>query len=116
MAPGALADEYRLRVEKRCSRVLTASLPFGIHDRLHTHSDAMEPHQRAQPDEAMQTDLKQVGLDLCAAGTLWLPATAQNTGAIGKSMRVGLTRNVDRQWRFYERGNPYVSGPKRLRE
>jgi hypothetical protein len=69
----------------------------------------MEPHQRAQPDEAMQTDLKQVGLDLCAAGTLWLPATAQNTGAIGKSVRIGLPRNADRPWRFYERGNPYVS-------
>jgi DNA-3-methyladenine glycosylase len=66
--------------------------------------------------EAMQIDLRQDGLDLCAAGPLWLAATAQNTGAIGKSMRVGLTRNVDRQWRFYERGNPYVSGPKRLRE
>jgi hypothetical protein len=25
-------------------------------------------------------------------------------------VRIGLTRNVDRRWRFYERGNPYVSG------
>jgi DNA-3-methyladenine glycosylase len=66
--------------------------------------------------EAMQIDFKQDGLDLCAAGPLWLAATAQNTGAIGKSVRIGLTRNVDRLWRFYERGNPYVSGPKRLRE
>ncbi len=39
-----------------------------------------------------------------------------NTGAIGRAVRIGLTRNVDREWRFYERGNPYVSGPKRLRE
>ena len=69
----------------------------------------MEPHRRPQPDEAMRTDLRQDGLDLCAAGTLWLAATAQNTDAIGKSVRIGLTRNVDRQWRFYERGNPYVS-------
>ena len=66
--------------------------------------------------EAMRIDLRQDGLDLCAAGPLWLAATAQNTGAIGKSVRIGLTRNVDRRWRFYERGNPYVSGPKRLRE
>ena len=66
--------------------------------------------------EAMQIDFRQDGLDLCAAGPLWLAATAQNTGAIGKSVRIGLTRNVDRLWRFYERGNPYVSGPKRLRE
>jgi len=27
-----------------------------------------------------------------------------------------LTRNVDRKLRFYEEGNPYVSGPKRLRQ
>jgi DNA-3-methyladenine glycosylase len=66
--------------------------------------------------EAMRIDLRQDGLDLCAAGPLWLAATAQNAGAIGKSVRIGLTRNVDRPWRFYERGNPYVSGPKKLRE
>jgi DNA-3-methyladenine glycosylase len=66
--------------------------------------------------EAMQIDLTQDGLDLCAAGPLWLAETAQNPGAIGNSVRIGLTRNVDRRWRFYERGNPYVSGPKRLRE
>ena len=66
--------------------------------------------------EAMGIDLGQDGLDLCAAGPLWLAATAQSTGAIGESVRIGLTRNVDRRWRFYERGNPYVSGPKRLRE
>jgi DNA-3-methyladenine glycosylase len=66
--------------------------------------------------EAMQIDLEQDGLDLCAAGPLWLAATTQDTGAIGKSVRIGLTRNIDRRWRFYERGNPHVSGPKRLRE
>jgi DNA-3-methyladenine glycosylase len=66
--------------------------------------------------EAMEIDRKQDGLDLCAAGPLWLAAAARDTGPIGKSVRIGLTRNVDRLWRFYERGNPYVSGPKRLRE
>jgi DNA-3-methyladenine glycosylase len=66
--------------------------------------------------EAMRVDLKQDGVDLCAAGPLWLATTAQNAGAIGESGRIGLTRNVDALWRFYERGNPYVSGPKRLRE
>jgi DNA-3-methyladenine glycosylase len=66
--------------------------------------------------QAMQIDFRQDGLDLCAAGPLWLAASPQTTGAIGESVRIGLTRNVDRRWRFYERGNPYVSGPKRLRE
>jgi DNA-3-methyladenine glycosylase len=65
---------------------------------------------------AMQIDFKQDGLDLCAAGPLWLAASRRETGAIGKSVRIGLTRNVDRKLRFYERGSPYVSGPKRLRE
>ena len=63
---------------------------------------------------ALQIDLKQDGSDLCAAGPLWLAATAQKTGAIGKSVRIGLTRNANRRLRFYERGNPHVSGPKRL--
>jgi len=66
--------------------------------------------------EAMQIDFKQDGLDLCAAGPLWLAASRRETGAIGKSARIGLTRNVDRKLRFYERRSPYVSGPKRLRE
>lgn len=66
--------------------------------------------------EAMEIDLAQDGVDLCAAGPLWLAGSAQKTGAIGESVRIGLTRNVDARWRFYERGNPYVSGPKRLRE
>jgi len=66
--------------------------------------------------EAMQIDLAQNGMDLCAASPLWLAATAQETGAIGTSVRIGLTRNVDRPWRFYERGNPYVSGPKKLNQ
>jgi DNA-3-methyladenine glycosylase len=64
----------------------------------------------------MQIDFRQDGLDLCSAGPLWLAASGLETGAIGKSVRVGLTRNVDRKLRFYERGNPYVSGPKSLRE
>jgi Methylpurine-DNA glycosylase (MPG) len=74
----------------------------------------MQPHQRAPPDEAMGTDLRQDGLDLCAAGTLWLAATTQNTGAIGKSVCIGLNRNAHRPWRFYERGNPVRDCPKRL--
>ena len=66
--------------------------------------------------QAMQIDFRQDGLDLCAAGPLWLATGRRKTGAIGNSVRIGLTRNVDRKLRFYERGNPYVSGPKRLRE
>ena len=66
--------------------------------------------------QAMQIDFSQDGLDLCAAGPLWLATSGQKAGAIGKSVRIGLTRNLDLKLRFYERGNPHVSGPKRLRE
>ena len=65
---------------------------------------------------ALQVDLRQDGLDLCAAGPLWLAATAQRTGKIGKSVRIGITRNVNRLLRFYEPGNAHVSGPKKLRQ
>lgn len=64
--------------------------------------------------KAMRIDLNQDGLDLCAAGPLWLGATSQRAGAMGQSVRIGLTRNVNRLLRFYERGNPHLSGPKRL--
>jgi len=70
--------------------------------------------------QAMQIDFKQDGLDLCAAGPLWLATSRRKAGApgenIGESVRIGLTRNVDCKLRFYELGSPYVSGPKRLRE
>ena len=65
--------------------------------------------------KAMKVDLRQDGFDLCASGPLWLGVTPRATSAIGKSVRIGLTRNVHRLLRFYERGNPQVSGPKRLR-
>ncbi len=64
--------------------------------------------------QAMQIDFRQDGLDLCAAGPLWLAASRRKTGAIARGVRIGLTRNVDLRLRFYERGNPYVSGPKWL--
>ena len=47
--------------------------------------------------QAMQIDFRQDGLDLCAAGPLWLATSRRKTAAIGKSVRIGLTRNVDRK-------------------
>lgn len=64
--------------------------------------------------KALRIDLLQNGLDLCAAGPLWLAAASRRTGTIGKSVRIGITRDVHRRLRFYERGNAYVSGPKKL--
>jgi DNA-3-methyladenine glycosylase len=64
--------------------------------------------------DALQIDPQLDGLDLCAAGPLWLGAEMQPAGRIGKSIRIGLTLEAHRVLRFYERGNPFVSGPKRL--
>ena len=64
---------------------------------------------------AMRIDKQYDGVDLCGHGPLWLGAAGQPAVSIGESVRIGLTREVNRLLRFYERGNPFVSGPKRLR-
>jgi DNA-3-methyladenine glycosylase len=54
------------------------------------------------------------GLDLCAKGPLWLGTEGKPTGEIGVSVRIGIRLEAHRLLRFYERGNPFVSGPRRL--
>jgi DNA-3-methyladenine glycosylase len=63
---------------------------------------------------ALQIDRRHDGLDLCARGSLWLGITHRPADAIAKSIRIGISRAADLPLRFYERGNPFVSGPKRL--
>ena len=63
---------------------------------------------------AMGIDKRLDGLDLCAKGPLWLGAAVRHAGDIGTSVRIGITREVRRMRRYYERGNPFVSGLKRL--
>jgi len=63
---------------------------------------------------AFQIDRRHDGLDLCAPGSLWLGETRHPIGPIGKTVRIGITRAADQLLRFYERGNPFVSGPKRF--
>jgi DNA-3-methyladenine glycosylase len=66
--------------------------------------------------QAMDIDKRYDGVNLCAAGKLWLGDAARARGPIGTSIRIGITRDVARLCRFYERGSPFVSGPKSLRE
>jgi DNA-3-methyladenine glycosylase len=62
--------------------------------------------------QAMQIDKRYDGVDLCAAGSLWLGTAARRTGPICSSRRIGLTREIHRKLRFFESGNPYVSGSR----
>lgn len=64
--------------------------------------------------QALQIDRRHDGVDLCENEPLWLGEISQPTGPIGKSVRIGVTRAADKLLRFFERGNPFVSGPKRL--
>jgi len=64
---------------------------------------------------AMQIDRREDGVDLCAGGPLWLGAGGAAAVVIGESVRIGITREAERRLRFYERANPFVSGPPRLR-
>jgi DNA-3-methyladenine glycosylase len=64
--------------------------------------------------EAFRITRKLDGVDLCGPGRLWLGTAARPTGRIGVSVRIGITKEAQRPLRFYERGNPFVSGPKSL--
>jgi DNA-3-methyladenine glycosylase len=63
---------------------------------------------------ALRIDLRFDGLDLCREGALWLAQDDWETGDIGRSVRIGITKDADRPLRFYLRGSPFVSGPKSL--
>jgi len=64
--------------------------------------------------EALHIDMRYDGVDLCAAGSLWLGTAVRPMGSIGSSRRIGLTREINRKRRFFERGSMYVSGPRSL--
>jgi DNA-3-methyladenine glycosylase len=65
---------------------------------------------------AFGIDRRLDGLDLCGPSPIWLGAMGRPTASIviGESTRIGLSKEAHRLLRFYERGNPCVSGPKRL--
>jgi DNA-3-methyladenine glycosylase len=63
---------------------------------------------------AMRTTLAHDGVDLCAPGPLFLALPQRETGPILVTKRIGITKDADRPLRFIERGNPFVSGPRRL--
>jgi DNA-3-methyladenine glycosylase len=56
------------------------------------------------------------GMDLCGPGPLRLAGPVRRTprASIGVSRRIGITKEAHRPLRFFERGCPSVSGPRRL--
>jgi DNA-3-methyladenine glycosylase len=60
---------------------------------------------------ALQIDHRLDGVDLCANGPLWLGTAVRETARIRKTARIGITREMSRLLRFFEAGNPFVSGP-----
>jgi DNA-3-methyladenine glycosylase len=52
------------------------------------------------------------GHDLCAGGPLWLGDAVRPRSRMGTSRRIGITRETERVLRFFEIGNPSVSGPR----
>ena len=63
---------------------------------------------------ALNIDRSLDGLDLCRKGPLWLARDDRDPGEIGKSVRIGISRDAERTLRFYVRASPFVSGPQSL--
>jgi DNA-3-methyladenine glycosylase len=60
---------------------------------------------------ALEVNMHLDGVDLCADGPIWLGSAVRRNAPISTSVRIGLTREVDRPLRFFETGSPFVSGP-----
>jgi DNA-3-methyladenine glycosylase len=65
---------------------------------------------------AFGLDFRFDGVDLCAPGELWLAPgpTRVQAASIGVSTRIGISKDIHLPLRFYERGNPCLSGPRHL--
>lgn len=64
--------------------------------------------------QAMAIDGSLDGAALLKSPILWLAAPDRPQGALGTSRRIGITKAAERVLRFFERDNPFVSGPKSL--
>jgi DNA-3-methyladenine glycosylase len=63
---------------------------------------------------AMGVTLALNGVDLCGGGSLWLGVLPGRPAEVGTTTRIGISKEAHRPLRFFERGSPFVSGPRRL--
>ena len=64
--------------------------------------------------QAVGIDLKLDGAPYAPGNALWLADDGSGTPEINRSVRIGITRNAEKPWRFFIRGNRWVSGPVKL--
>jgi DNA-3-methyladenine glycosylase len=63
---------------------------------------------------AMAVTLAHDAIDLCGPGPLYLAEGDRRATGIVTATRIGITKDAERPLRFFERGNRFVSGPRRL--
>ena len=64
--------------------------------------------------QAFEITLGLSDIDMTEEGPLWLGRIDRPAGEIGVSVRIGISKEVDRPLRFYERGSKFVSGSRSL--
>jgi DNA-3-methyladenine glycosylase len=62
---------------------------------------------------ALGIDLSIDGTAIAARGPILL-ADDDFEARIGSSVRIGITRNANRRWRYFQLASPFVSGPRGL--
>jgi DNA-3-methyladenine glycosylase len=62
--------------------------------------------------EALGIGLEENGADLAHAPFLLLPPAEDWDGEVATGPRIGITKAVDRPWRFWAADNPHVSRPR----
>ena len=63
---------------------------------------------------ALGIDRRHDGIDLFRRGELWIGSDGGETGTIGESVRIGLTKGADARLRYYLAGSGHLSGSRRL--
>jgi len=60
--------------------------------------------------QAFGIDLTLDGMPYGTGNGIWLADDSFTVPKLGRSVRIGITRNADKPWRFFIRGNRWVSG------